>query len=120
MIKADFLLIRGGIIGISIARELKKRYPDSSVCILEKERECGLHASGRNSGVLHAGFYYTADSFKAKFTRDGNQRLTEYCKSKNIKVNKCGKLVVAQNESELKWLDELMIRADKNGVPLSP
>ena len=112
MIKADFLLIGGGIIGISIARELKKRYPDSSVCILEKERECGLHASGRNSGVLHAGFYYTADSFKAKFTRDGNQRLTEYCESKNIKVNKCGKLVVAQNESELAWLDELMVRAD--------
>ena len=118
MIKADFLLIGGGIIGISIARQLKKRYPDSSICILEKEKGCGLHASGRNSGVLHAGFYYTADSFKAKFTRDGNQRLTEYCESKNIKVNKCGKLVVAQNESELKWLDELMVRASKNGVPL--
>ena len=118
MIKADFLLIGGGIIGISIARELKKRYPDSSICILEKEKGCGLQASGRNSGVLHAGFYYTADSFKAKFTRDGNQRLTEYCESKNIKVNKCGKLVVAQNESELKWLDELMVRASKNGVPL--
>ena len=118
MKKADFLLIGGGIIGISIARELKKRYPDSSVCILEKEPECGLHASGRTSGVLHAGFYYTADSFKARFTRDGNQRLTEYCDSKNIKLNKCGKLVVAQNESELKWLDELMGRAGKNGVPL--
>ena len=114
----DFLLIGGGIIGISIARELKSRYPDSSVCILEKEDQCGLHASGRNSGVLHAGFYYTADSLKAKFTREGNQRLTEYCDAKNIKLNKCGKLVVAQNESELVWLDELMIRANKNGVLL--
>ena len=84
----DFLLIGGGIIGISIARELKSRYPDSSVCILEKEKECGLHASGRNSGVLHAGFYYTSDSFKARFTREGNQRLTEYCDEKNIKLNK--------------------------------
>jgi (S)-2-hydroxyglutarate dehydrogenase len=118
MDKSDFLLIGGGIIGISIARELKKRYPDASICILEKELECGLHASGRNSGVLHAGFYYTADSFKAKFTRNGNQRLTKYCDTKNIKVNKCGKLVVAQNESELVWLDELMVRAKKNGVPL--
>ena len=118
MEKSDFLLIGGGIIGISIARELKKRYPDSSICIFEKELECGLHASGRNSGVLHAGFYYTADSFKAKFTRDGNKRLTKYCDSKNIKVNKCGKLVVAQNESELTWLDELMVRAKNNGVPL--
>ena len=114
----DFLLIGGGIIGISIARELKSRYPDSSVCILEKESKCGLHASGRNSGVLHAGFYYTADSFKARFTREGNQRLTEYCDAKNIKLNKCGKLVVAQNESELPWLDELMNRASKNSVPL--
>ena len=114
----DFLLIGGGIIGISIARELKSRYPDSSVCILEKENKCGLHASGRNSGVLHAGFYYTADSFKARFTREGNQRLTEYCDAKNIKLNKCGKLVVAQNESELPWLDELMNRASKNSVPL--
>jgi (S)-2-hydroxyglutarate dehydrogenase len=118
MENSDFLLVGGGIIGISIARELKKRYPDSSVCILEKELECGLHASGRNSGVLHAGFYYTADSFKAKFTRDGNKKLTEYCDFKNIKVNKCGKLVVAQNESELTWLDELMVRAKNNGVPL--
>ena len=114
----DFLLIGGGIIGISIARELKSRYPDSSVCILEKENKCGLHASGRNSGVLHAGFYYTADSFKARFTREGNQRLTEYCDTKNIKLNKCGKLVVAQNESELPLLDELMNRASKNSVPL--
>jgi L-2-hydroxyglutarate oxidase LhgO len=114
----DFLLIGGGIIGICIARELKSRYPDASVCILEKEHQCGLHASGRNSGVLHAGFYYTADSFKARFTREGNQRLTEYCDAKNIKLNKCGKLVVAQNESELSWLDELMNRASKNGVPL--
>ena len=114
----DFLLIGGGIIGISIARELKSRYPDSSVCILEKEKECGLHASGRNSGVLHAGFYYTSDSFKARFTREGNQLLTEYCDEKKIKLNQCGKLVVAQNESELFWLDELMNRANKNGVPL--
>ena len=114
----DFLLIGGGIIGISIARELKSRHPDSSVCILEKEHQCGLHASSRNSGVLHAGFYYTADSFKARFTREGNQRLTEYCEAKKIKLKKCGKLVVAQNESELVWLDELMIRAKLNGVPL--
>jgi (S)-2-hydroxyglutarate dehydrogenase len=118
MKKSDFLLIGGGIIGISIARELKKRHPDASVCILEKERECGLHASGRNSGVLHAGFYYTADSFKARFTRDGNQKLTAYCDAKKIQINKCGKLVVAQNESELKWLDELMARAEINEVPL--
>ena len=104
MVKCDFLVIGGGIIGISIVRELKKRYPKSSQILIEKEVDFGLHASGRNSGVLHAGFYYTADSFKAKFTQKGNQRLTGYCESKNIPVNKCGKLVVAKNEAELSQL----------------
>ena len=115
----DFLIIGGGIIGISIARELKRRHPHTTLLLIEKEEGYGLHASGRNSGVLHAGFYYTADSFKAKFTQTGNQRLTEYCESRNIPVNKCGKLVVAQNESELSQLDELMVRAKNNNVPLN-
>ena len=114
----DFLVIGGGIIGISIARELKHRNPDSSICVLEKEHQCGLHASSRNSGVLHAGFYYTASSLKARFTKEGNQRLTEYCDVKSLAIKKCGKLVVAQNESELVWLNELMFRAKKNSVPL--
>ena len=114
----DFLVIGGGVIGISIARELKSRNPNSGVCILEKEHQCGLHASSRNSGVLHAGFYYTADSLKARFTKEGNQRLTKYCEVKNLALKKCGKLVVAQNESELVWLNELMTRARNNGVPL--
>ena len=114
----DFLIIGGGIIGISIARELKRRHPQATLRLIEKEKGYGLHASGRNSGVLHAGFYYTADSFKAKFTQIGNQRLTEYCESRNIPVNKCGKLVVAQNNSELSQLDELMVRAKNNNVPL--
>ena len=118
MITCDFLIIGGGIIGISVARELKRRYPDSKVILIEKENDFGLHASGRNSGVLHAGFYYTANSFKANFTRTGNQQLTKYCESKNILINKCGKLVVAKNESELLLLDELISRAKANKVPL--
>ncbi len=115
---ADFLVIGGGVMGVSIARELKRRSKDAKVILIEKEIECGLHASGRNSGVLHAGFYYTADSLKAKFTRQGNILLTEYCDSKKLKINKCGKLVVAKNESELVYLDELLKRGQKNGVPL--
>jgi L-2-hydroxyglutarate oxidase LhgO len=115
---SDFLVIGGGIVGLGIARELKSRYQDSKITIIEKESATGLHASGRNSGVLHAGFYYTADSLKARFTRDGNRLLTEYCKQKNIKLNQCGKLVVAKNESEDLMLDELMRRGKNNGVPL--
>ncbi len=115
---SDFLVIGGGIIGVSIARALKCRFPDASVILLEKEPRCGEHASGRNSGVIHAGFYYTADSLKARFARDGNKRLTEFCTTKSIPLNRCGKLVVAQSAEELPMLDELLTRAAANGVEL--
>jgi L-2-hydroxyglutarate oxidase LhgO len=118
MRKPDFLIIGGGVIGLSIARQLKHLYTDSSVVILEKESACGLHASGRNSGVLHAGFYYSPDSLKAQFTRQGNERLREYCKEKNIHLNQCGKLVVAKDHTELSAMDELVKRGKANGIPL--
>jgi len=114
----DFLVIGGGIIGVSIAREIRRRHPDAGVCVLEKEPECGLHASGRNSGVIHSGFYYSADSLKAKFTRAGNIALTAYCEEKKIPLNRCGKLVVARDAEELKQIDELLRRGAANGVPL--
>jgi len=118
MMTADFLVIGGGVVGLSIARELKSRFADSRVALIEKEAECGLHASGRNSGVIHAGFYYSADSLKAKLTRDGNRLLTEYCGEKKIPVNKCGKLVVVRDETELPQLDELLRRGKANDVAL--
>ena len=114
----DFLVVGAGIIGLNVALALKKKFQDSSVLVIEKERVCGEHASGRNSGVLHAGFYYTADSLKAKFTRDGNRLLTEYCDSHSLPINKCGKLVVARDENEDNTLDELLRRGKKNGVLL--
>src|SRR6266404_301811 len=97
----DFLVIGGGVIGLNLALQAKRRHPQSSITLIEKEQDCGSHASGRNSGVLHAGFYYTADSLKARFTRDGNRLLTEYCLTRGLKVNRCGKLVVARDETEL-------------------
>jgi (S)-2-hydroxyglutarate dehydrogenase len=114
----DFLIAGGGIIGISVARELRKRYSDARIVVLEKEAECGMHASGRNSGVIHAGFYYSADSLKAKFTREGNLAMTRFCEEEKIRLNKCGKLVVAQREADLPQLDELLRRARHNKVPL--
>ncbi len=118
MTTADLLVIGGGIVGLSIAREWKSRNRSARVVLLEKEGECGLHASGRNSGVIHAGFYYSADSLKARFTREGNRALTEYCQSKGIPVNKCGKLVVARNQAEVPQLEELLRRGQANGVVL--
>ena len=114
----DYLIAGGGIVGLTIAREVKLRYPHKRVGILEKEAGIAYHSSGRNSGVLHAGFYYTEDSLKARFTREGNQRMTEYCLHKGLKINRCGKLVVATNEEEVKGLEELKRRGDRNGVEL--
>jgi L-2-hydroxyglutarate oxidase LhgO len=114
----DFLILGGGIIGICVARELKRRFPDADVTLLEKEIACGLHASGRNSGIIHAGFYYSADSLKAKLTRAGNQAMIDYCEVKQIPLNRCGKLVVAKDEDDLPRLDELLRRGVVNGVPL--
>jgi L-2-hydroxyglutarate oxidase LhgO len=114
--KYDFLIVGAGIIGLSIARELRKIYPAAKIKVLEKEPDTGFHSSGRNSGVLHAGFYYTADSLKAKFTKEGNRQLTEYCLENNLRINRCGKLVIAQNESELETLYELEKRGKANKV----
>jgi len=115
---ADFIIIGAGIIGLSIARELKKRYSDCKIIILEKETQEGEHASGRNSGVLHAGFYYSKDSLKAKLTKQGNIALTKYCIEKNIPLNRCGKLVVARDEKDLVGLHELMQRGKTNDIVL--
>ena len=115
---ADFLVLGGGIIGVSVARELKHRFRDARVTLLEKEAKCGLHASGRNSGIIHAGFYYSADSLKAKLTRAGNQAMTGYCEARKIPLNRCGKLVVAKDQDDLPQLEELLRRGQANGVPL--
>ncbi len=114
----DVLIIGGGIIGLNLAKILKERYKDLKIALIEKEKEVGMHSSGRNSGVLHAGFYYTSDSLKAKFTKEGNKRLKEFCKEHSLKINECQKVVVAQNEKELEGLLELKRRGDKNGVLL--
>jgi L-2-hydroxyglutarate oxidase len=111
----DYLIVGSGIMGLSLALKLKEYAPQSKIVIIDKEDHEAFHASSRNSGVLHAGFYYTADSLKAKFTVAGNRALKEYCRQKDIPLNECGKLVVAQNEGELTQLDELFARGKRNG-----
>ncbi len=111
----DNIIIGAGVIGMAIARALLKVRPGASVLILDKENDIGGHSSGRNSGVLHAGFYYTADTLKARFTVQGARALKEYCLEKGIRFNACGKLVVAMDENELELLHELERRGKRNG-----
>jgi len=114
--QSDYLIIGAGIIGLAIARELRSRNANASITIIEKEPDVAYHSSGRNSGVLHAGFYYSADSLKAKFTRDGNFAMKDFCRQKGLKLNECEKVVVAKDESELEPLYELDRRGKRNGV----
>jgi L-2-hydroxyglutarate oxidase len=113
--RADVVIVGGGIVGLSIARELASRGA-RDVLVLEKEEGLGRHASGRNSGVLHAGIYYAPDSRKAKTCLAGNMAMRAYCKEKGLPLLECGKVVVAREESELPVLDELFKRATANGA----
>ncbi|RXK03743.1 L-2-hydroxyglutarate oxidase [Arcobacter sp. CECT 8989] len=112
----DYLIVGSGIIGMTIAYELKERNSSLKIAIIDKEEDVAKHASGRNSGVLHAGFYYTANSLKAKFTVDGNRLMKEFCKKNSIFVNETQKIVVAKNEKEVQGIYELQKRAEINGV----
>lgn len=114
--KVDVAIIGAGVMGLSMAKAIKNRKSEAEMIIVEKEAKEAMHSSGRNSGVLHAGFYYTADSLKAKFTKDGNAVWTKFCDDRGLAINKCQKVVVAKDESELAGIDELYRRGIKNGV----
>jgi L-2-hydroxyglutarate oxidase LhgO len=118
MLTTDILIVGSGVVGLSIAKEINSRHPALKICVIEKEDTLASHASGRNSGIIHAGFYYTPDTMKARFTVEGNRLLTDYCLYHNIPINRCGKIVVAKDEKEIETLYELKKRGDKNGVSL--
>ena len=116
--KCDFLIIGGGIIGLSIGISLLESNPAIKVVIAEKEKNLGMHASGRNSGVLHAGFYYSPDSLKAKFCRDGNKELRKVAIRHRIPVRDVGKVVVTQDEKGDRRLNSLFENGIENGVDI--
>ncbi len=117
-LKWDVTIIGAGVIGLSIGNALLESNPRLRILIVEKESDLGFHASGRNSGVIHAGFYYSPDSLKAKFCRDGNKELRKLCARNSIPILETGKVVVTQNEDEDLRLETLFERGLENGVEL--
>src|SRR4051812_9205096 len=112
----DFLIIGAGIIGLTTARELNKNFPQARILLLEKEKYIGVHASGRNSGVIHTGIYYSAGTLKATFCKDGADLLFSYAANHKIQVNKDGKIIVATNTEDVKGLNNLLDNAKANGI----
>lgn len=116
--KCDVLILGAGVIGLASGIALLQERPNYKVIIAEKESGTSFHASGRNSGVLHAGFYYSPDSLKARFCRDGNMELRILAKKHDVYVRNVGKVVVAQNNDELIRLESLFERGITNGVDI--
>ena len=112
----DFLIIGGGMVGLSIANQILSRNLAKSVVIIEKEESLGLHSSGRNSGVLHAGLYYNPDSLRARVCVNGSKLLKQWVSERKIPINNCGKVIVPQRADLDSQLDILEERGRKNGA----
>lgn len=115
MTNASILICGAGIVGLTVARDLVAAGYDD-ILIIDKEPEAGRHASGRNSGVLHAGIYYAPGSLRAQSCLEGNFRMKQYCEERGLPLLKTGKVIVARDESELPTLRELYSRATQNGA----
>jgi (S)-2-hydroxyglutarate dehydrogenase len=115
--RSDLVVVGGGIVGLAVARELLQRHPHATVSVLEREHHIATHQTGHNSGVIHAGVYYTPGSLKARLCVEGAREMYEYCERHEIASERCGKVIVATDRSELARLDELERRGNANGVP---
>jgi len=114
----DVAVVGGGIVGLALADAWLAAHPGDRVVVFDKEAQLAEHASGRNSGVLHAGFYYAPDSLKAQLTRRGNQLLRAFCAERDVPIRETGKVVVTTSAEQLPQLDDLYARGQANGVPL--
>jgi len=115
MTTASILICGAGVVGLTLARDLVAAGYDD-ILIIDKEPEPGRHASGRNSGVLHAGIYYAPGTLRARSCLEGNFRMKQYCEEHGLPLFKSGKVIVARDESELPTLRQLYERASQNGA----
>jgi L-2-hydroxyglutarate oxidase len=112
----DVAVVGGGIVGLATAYQLTRLRPGTRIVVLEKERRCGEHQTGRNSGVIHSGIYYAPGSRKARYAVDGARRMVEFCQQHGLPVEVTGKVIVATSEAERVRLDRLYERGQANGV----
>jgi (S)-2-hydroxyglutarate dehydrogenase len=112
----DYIIIGGGIVGVSTAWQLQQNEPEKSVLLIEKEAQLSQHQTGHNSGVIHAGVYYAPGSLKAEFCKAGELATVNFCRQHNIDVNNCGKLLVATNDIELTRMQALYERCQNNNI----
>ncbi|MEI7456638.1 MAG: L-2-hydroxyglutarate oxidase [Nitrosomonadales bacterium] len=113
---SDYLIVGAGIVGLTVAREIRFREPNATITILEKESRLGVHASGRNSGVLHTGIYYPHGTLKAKLCKAGADAMFAFAEQNGIPVRRDGKVIVATSEENAKGLDTLLANAEANGI----
>ena len=112
----DFVIIGGGIVGMSTAMQMASEYPDAKILLLEKESSPAQHQTGHNSGVIHAGVYYTPGSLKARFCLQGNRATKAFCDQHGIAYDACGKMLVATNDVEMQRMKALWERTEANGL----
>lgn len=112
----DVAIVGGGIIGISTAREIQKRYPNKSIILLEKEGNVAQHQSGHPSGCIHAGMYYTPGSAMARLCPRGAELLINYCQANGLPFKMCGKLIVGQTQKDAEVIQTLYDNGVANGV----
>jgi (S)-2-hydroxyglutarate dehydrogenase len=114
----DVVVAGGGIVGLSTAYSLLRRWPGLEVALLEKERGLALHQTGHNSGVLHSGIYYPPGSLKARFAIAGRERLASFCAERGFAHERCGKVLLATSEAELPALERLYERGLEHELEL--
>ena len=112
----DFCVVGGGIVGLATAYKLQLRFPAYTILVLDKEDHFAAHQTGNNSGVIHSGIYYKPGSYKAKNCVDGRRELVAFAKEHGIDHDICGKVIVATDESEFPFLEQIYENGIKNGV----
>ena len=111
----DAAVIGGGIVGLATAMALAREHR-LSVIVLEAEARLAAHQTGNNSGVIHSGLYYKPGSLKARLCTSGRDEMYRFCAEHGVTHERCGKVVVAIDESELPALDTLHQRGAANGL----